>query len=189
VGRATEAVPHLVAALAIRPGPDSESDLARALGAIDRWEDAIPHLESALQASPNRDDLRIRLGEAYSVTGAWKRARAEYEGVLRSEPASAEAHYNFANLPFREGMLDEAVAHCEAMLRLQPDLAEAQHNLAVALMGLGPQTKRSPISRRPTALRQIQPKRITNLLRPPARCTGGGSPKRRKQSPADCGLA
>lgn len=136
-GRLSEAVPHLEAALRIRPeSAPSRSDLASALAQTPgRLPEAIIQYQAALRLLPDSAILHHNLASALAkFPERLPEAIAEYQAALRIRPDYAEAHNNLglvlAAIP---GRLPEAIAEYRAALRVQPDYAEAHYNLGVAL--------------------------------------------------------
>ena len=136
-GRLAEAIPHLEAALRIRPeSAPARSDLASALAQTPgRLPEAIAQYRAALRLLPDSAILHHNLAGALAqFPGRLPEAIAEYQAALRIEPDDAEAHNKLglalARIP---GRLQEAVAQYQAALRIQPDYAEAHYNFGVAL--------------------------------------------------------
>ncbi len=140
-GRISEAIPHLEAALRIRPeSAPARSDLASALAQIPgRLPEAIAQYQAAVRLLPDSAILHHNLASALAqFPDRLPEAIAEYRAALRIDPDYAEAHndlgFALAQVP---GGLAEAMAEYRAALRLRPDYAEAHYNLGVALSKTG----------------------------------------------------
>ena len=136
-GRLPEAMPHLEAALRIRPeSAPARSDLASALAQTPgRLPEAIAQYQLAVQFLPDSAILHHNLASALAkFPERLPDAIAEYRAALRIDPDYAEAHNNLGlALGGIPGRLPEAIVEYQAALRIQPDYAEAHYNLGVAL--------------------------------------------------------
>ncbi len=139
-GRPSEAMPHLQAALRIRPeSAEARSDLASALaGTPGRLPEAIAEYQTALRLLPDSAVLHSNLGAALArFPDRLPEAIRECQSAIRIDPDYAEAHNNLASaLAQTPGRLPEAIAEYRAALRLNPDNARAHHNLGLALAGI-----------------------------------------------------
>ncbi len=136
-GRLSEAIPHLAAALRIRPeSAPARSDLASALAQTPgRLPEAIVQYQAAVRLLPDAAIPHNNLASALAkFPERLPEAILEYLAALRIDPDYVEAHNNLglalAGIP---GRLPEAIAQYREALRLQPDFAEAHYNLGVAL--------------------------------------------------------
>jgi tetratricopeptide (TPR) repeat protein len=135
-GRAEEAVPHLEAALRLKPDlPEAHNNLGLILSDNpQRLPQAIAEFEAALLIKPNYAEAHNNLGSALSDAGRREEAISEYRSALRLRPNYAEAHNNLGiTLSQSPDHLPEAIAEFQAALAIDPGLAEAQANLATAL--------------------------------------------------------
>jgi tetratricopeptide (TPR) repeat protein len=140
-GRISEAIPHLEAALRIRPeSAPARSDLASALAQTPGGlPQAIAQYQAALRLLPDSAILHQNLASALAQTpGGVPEAIAEYGAALRLNPDDPEVH-NALGLALAEiqGRLADAIAQYQAALRIDPDYAEAHYNLGVALSRTG----------------------------------------------------
>jgi tetratricopeptide (TPR) repeat protein/SAM-dependent methyltransferase len=113
--------------------PDCHYNMAFALQALGRSNEALVHYQHAIELKPDYVEAHTNLGNALKELGRHSDAAAAYERVIALRP-SAEAHYNLANTLAQLGRSDEAVASYRHALALKPDLAEAHNNLANALV-------------------------------------------------------
>ena len=135
-GRAQEAIPHLQAALRLKPDlPEARNNLGLILSDDpQRLPQAIAEFEAALQIKPNYAEAHNNLGSALSDAGRREEAIAEYRAALRIRPNYAEAHNNLGSeLSQSPDHLNDAIAEFETALAIDPNLAEAQANLATTL--------------------------------------------------------
>jgi tetratricopeptide (TPR) repeat protein len=110
-GRVDEALPHLQAAVALRPDLfGARMNLGRALAQSRNWPAAIPQFEAASALDPANAD-----------------AKASLRAVLN----------NNANSLARNGHSQEAIDQYQKSLTIDPSNAETHRNLATALHALG----------------------------------------------------
>jgi len=136
-GRLPEAMPHLEAALRIRPeSAPARTDLASALAQTPgRLPEAIAQYRVAVRLLPDAAIPHNNLASALAkFPECLPEAIREYQAALRIDPDYAEAHNNLGlALAGTPGRLPDAIAEYRAALRIQPDYAEAHYNLGVAL--------------------------------------------------------
>jgi len=139
-GRLSEAVPHLQAALRIRPdSAQARSDLASALARTPgRLPEAIAEYQAAVRLLPGSAILHNNLGAALArFPDRLPEAIRECQAALRIDPDYAEAHNNLASaLAQTPGRLSEAIAEYQAALRINPEYGEAHLGLGLALAGI-----------------------------------------------------
>ncbi len=124
-------------AIAIKSGnPDCHYNMAFALQALGRMNEAADHYRRATRLKPDYIDAHTNLGNVLKALGNHQDAAASYERVIALKP-SAEAHYNLANTLVQLRRLDDAVSHFQRALALKPDLVWAHNNLANALVAQG----------------------------------------------------
>jgi tetratricopeptide (TPR) repeat protein len=100
-------------------------------------EEAIPHLEKALELNPKDAKLHVNLGGILAEKGRLEEAIAQYGKALEIEPHNAEAHNNLGIALARTGKLDEAISHFEQALAGQAESLETRVNLGLALAQRG----------------------------------------------------
>jgi tetratricopeptide (TPR) repeat protein/SAM-dependent methyltransferase len=116
--------------------PDCHYNLAFALQALGRSNEAVGHYQQATKLKPDYVEAHTNLGNALKDVGRYDDAAASYERVIGLKP-SAEAHYNLANALAPLGRWEEATTHYQRAIALKPDLAGAHNNLANALVRQG----------------------------------------------------
>ena len=125
-------------AIALEPkDPQSRYNIALALRALGRNEDAIVHLRRAVGLKADFAEAHLHLGIALADAGDAAAAADCYGRVLQLEPRAAEAHFRLAELHAAEGRHDEAVAGYERALSLKGDHAPAHNALGTLLIGIG----------------------------------------------------
>jgi tetratricopeptide (TPR) repeat protein len=134
-GRVSEAIPHLQAALAMKPGSaEAHTDLGSAYAALPgRLGDAIGEYRAALSIAPDSAIPHNDLGNALMKSGRLQDAVSEYETALRINPDYAEAHNNLGAALAQLGRMPDAVAQFQAALNLDPHDSQARRNLDAAL--------------------------------------------------------
>jgi tetratricopeptide (TPR) repeat protein/SAM-dependent methyltransferase len=116
--------------------PDCHYNMAFALQALGRSNEAVGHYQEATRLKPDYVEAHTNLGNVLKEIGRYGDAAACYERVVVLKP-SAEAHYNLANVLGPLGRFDEAITHYQRALALKPDLVGAHNNLANALVAQG----------------------------------------------------
>jgi tetratricopeptide (TPR) repeat protein len=145
-GHLSDALPHLQAAVRLRPDSGTaNSDLGAALAKVpERLPEAIAALQTAARLLPDSAIPRNNLGNAYTEAGRFPEAVAEYQAALRIQPDYADARNNLARVDAerhyqaglalaKSGDAQKAAAELEQALRIKPDYAEAHNNLGVVL--------------------------------------------------------
>jgi tetratricopeptide (TPR) repeat protein len=117
--------------------PRGWANLAQALMAEHRADEAIAAARRALAVDPSFADAHVHLGHALAERREWREAEAHYAEAVRLNPRSAEAHNNWGALLADQKRYAEAEPHYVEALRLEPGYAEAKNNLGVAVMQRG----------------------------------------------------
>lgn len=107
------------------------NNLAIALMAQGRIDEAIAQLEVALKLQPTNPDALRNLGAAYELKGGVDQAIAQYEVALQANPNNKYAHYNLGVSYNKKGLQDRAMAEFLLAVKLDPGYAEAHNNLGV----------------------------------------------------------
>ena len=133
--------------------PLAHNNIGSALYDQGRFEEAIPHLETALRLKPHYVDAHNNLGLALWRLGRDQPAIEQFTAVLNQRP-DVKAYYNLGVVLFNQGKLDQAKECFLATLRLQPDSAEAHNNLGNVL---GTQGKMEEAGQEFSAAVQVAP--------------------------------
>jgi len=106
-------------------------NLATAFLSLNRTEEAIIHLERALDMQPDHPLAHLNMGRALAKQERYEPAVEHYEQALADQPDNAEAHYYLGYALANLGRSDEAAEHYRESLRLHPANADARFNLGV----------------------------------------------------------
>jgi tetratricopeptide (TPR) repeat protein len=126
-------------AVSLIPYPQSKitaetlANLGAGYLALGRTEQAIEHLEEAIEMKPNFAYAHLTLAHALVKVGRRQEAICEFREAIRLNPGNATAHLNLGTLLDEEGKIDEAIREYQKAISIRPELAEAHNNLAVAL--------------------------------------------------------
>src|SRR5215470_86480 len=115
----------------------AHNNLAAALIARGKMDEAAGHIETALALKPDYAEARNNLGLWLASRGRTDAAMAQYRKALEIDPAYAEAHNNLGFLLASRGQADEAIAHYHRALEVDSSLVGAHYNLAQALTARG----------------------------------------------------
>ena len=115
----------------------TESNLAVALQAEGRFDDAIAHYQRAIALRPDYSPAQNNLGTALRAEGRLEEAAAAYRRAIELRGEYPEAHYNLANVLTDEGRAKEAAEHFRVALRSMSGSADVHNNLGIALVAEG----------------------------------------------------
>jgi tetratricopeptide (TPR) repeat protein len=122
---------------ATKNNPIAHYNLASALVAQNRAEEALPHYEAVLKLRPNREDVHFHYGMALLKVQNFPAASGHFATAVELNPANSEARMNLGNLLYLAGKPDESIEQFRQVLRLKPDHDGARNNLGLILMGQG----------------------------------------------------
>jgi tetratricopeptide (TPR) repeat protein len=133
-GAPAAAIEKIGAALALKAdAAPFHCNLATALQAVGRADEALAHYRRAVALDPNYADAHNNLGALLEKRGARADAAAAYRRAIAAGPTPAAAHHNLAQILRLGGRTDEAIPLYRRALELNPDYAEAHHGLGAAL--------------------------------------------------------
>ncbi len=115
----------------------TETNLAAALQAEGRVDEAIAHYKRAIDIEPGYAPAYNNMGTALKAKGDLDAAVSTYERALAVMSHYPDAHYNLANALIEQGRPDEASAHFRVALRSIPGEARVHNNLGIALAAEG----------------------------------------------------
>ena len=115
----------------------AHNNLAAALSAQGKQDEAIAHLRESLRIRPDYRDARYNLGVAWARSGKPVEAIEQLEQARRIGPDTAKIENNLAGAFAATGRIDQAVEHLRQALRLDPDNVEAHFNLASESLASG----------------------------------------------------
>lgn len=101
------------------------------------WEQAIAHLQKAIQLSSGLVDAYYTLGVVYNLKRDSENALAAFERVVSLDPQKIEARYQFGIALYRQGHLREALNHFRSTLAAKPDLYAIRADIGFALLQTG----------------------------------------------------
>lgn len=110
--------------------------LAVTLIAQGRNEEALPHLEAALDLNPTSPDAHYHYALACARLGRIDEARTHYEKTLEFHPGHGGAHNNLGKLAFEEGRFEEAARSFQRAIDADPRNLDALGNYGLALCAL-----------------------------------------------------
>lgn len=122
--------------------PLVQVNLGTSLAKVGRQQEAMQHLEEALQLDPDPahdhfSHAHFNLGKALAELGRPDEALAHYELAVKSSPNFADAEYNLGLALSEAGRTSEAIDHFAKAVRIRPDFPAAHNNLAIALASTG----------------------------------------------------
>ncbi len=112
-------------------------NLARALIATSRYDEALAAAEAGLGAFPDAAELHFVRGTALNAAQRPREAAAALARAVALDPGHAPSWLNLGNAEADLDRLEEAERHIRAALRLAPGLIEAQASLGFVLTALG----------------------------------------------------
>jgi tetratricopeptide (TPR) repeat protein len=115
----------------------TETNIAVALQAEGRLDDAASHYQRAIALQPDYAPAYNNLGTALRAKGRLDDAIAAYKRALALRPEYGEAHYNLANALTDAGQPREAASHFQIALQTMRGSADVHNNLGIALMAEG----------------------------------------------------
>ncbi len=116
--------------------PEAQYYLGRFYLALERPEEALPHLKRAVQGDPAKADYHFWLGVAYWATRDFDLERKSYLQALAKDPKHVPARLYLAHNFLDSGEWQEALDNYDLLLRREPYNPEALYNRALALMEL-----------------------------------------------------
>jgi tetratricopeptide (TPR) repeat protein len=111
----------------------AEYDLGTYLNDMQRFQEAIPHLEAALRIEPEKANAQNNLGVSLIRTGDCAGAIPHLETALRIKPGYPDASHNLASCEMAAGNYTEAIRHFEAVVQANPASGGAHFWLGTAL--------------------------------------------------------
>ena len=117
--------------------PEAQYYLGRFYLAVERPEEALPHLKRAVQGDPAKADYHFWLGVAYWAIRDFDLERKSYLQALAKDPKHVPARLYLAHTFLDQGEWQEALDNYDLLLRQEPYNPEALYNRALALAELG----------------------------------------------------
>ncbi|MGE0863660.1 MAG: tetratricopeptide repeat protein [Vicinamibacterales bacterium] len=115
----------------------TETNLAAALQAQGRYDEAVAHYQRALAHRDTYAPAYNNLGTALRAQGKLDEAIAQYRRALSLQPDFPDARFNLANAEMAKGQPLTAIEQFREALKREPDSVETHTNLAIALEASG----------------------------------------------------
>jgi tetratricopeptide (TPR) repeat protein len=129
-------------ALAVNPNDYvAHNNVAVALYAAGRKDEALAHYARAVELKPGYSDAQSNLGAVLAAKGRVAEAIQHYEWAIQVQPKNVKALNNLGLAFVSMGRIPEAIQKWQDAIRLQPDFADAHSNLGVALAQSGRMTE------------------------------------------------
>ncbi len=112
-------------------------NLALAEAALQKYDQAIGHLEKALELKPGLYEAEFNLGLVYLRSHQLAEAEPHFEAAVRLKPNELQARMALADNQLAIGKDDAAAKSYEAVLRMNPKSARAELGLGQSLLHLG----------------------------------------------------
>jgi Tfp pilus assembly protein PilF len=138
-------------------------NLASALAAEGRIEEAVPHLEEAVRIQPRLEEAHYNLGLALAILDRANEANEHFAKALNFEPRLPESHNTLGTFLAKQGKIDEAIAHFEKAIAMRPEFADAHYNLGTARAAQQRWSESILHFERAVALRPVYPEARYNL--------------------------
>ena len=141
----------------------TETNLAVALQAEGRLDEATSHYERAIALEPGYAPAYNNMGTALRAGGKLTEAAAAYRRAIAMRGEYPEAHYNLANVLTDQGKPAEAAEHFRIALRSMAGSADVHNNLGIALAAEGKRDEAIDEFRAAVAEDPASPKSHRNL--------------------------
>jgi tetratricopeptide (TPR) repeat protein len=112
----------------------ARDNLGTALNAVGRTDEAIKHIQQAIQLAPGAVFPLNNLGWIYAQQGKYEAARELYEAALRLKPDFRQVYNNLGLLAATQERWEEAIQHYETYLRFDPERADVHYRLGAVLV-------------------------------------------------------
>ena len=116
--------------------PEAQYYLGRFYLALERPEEALPHLKQAVRGDPAKADYHFWLGVAYWAIRDFDLERKSYLQALAKDPKHVPARLYLAHNFLDSGEWQEALDNYNLLLPREPHNPEALYNRALALKEL-----------------------------------------------------
>lgn len=110
----------------------AENNFGNALLDSGKINEAIVHLQKALQIMPNHAEAHYNMGNALFRKGDVSGAIVQYREALQAKPNDEKTHYNLGIALLQQGDITEAINEFQAALQIMPDDIVVLNNLANA---------------------------------------------------------
>jgi len=104
---------------------------------VDRYAEAVPHLEASLRINERSANAHNDLGTALMQLGRVPEALQHIQRAVELAPRDERTYFNLGNALSHASRVDEAAAAYERSLAINPDYGEAHVNLGSLLFSHG----------------------------------------------------
>jgi tetratricopeptide (TPR) repeat protein len=126
------------ATLAINPSCWlAHNNLGVVLGEKGRHDEALPHLEKAVEIRPAYAMAHNNLGIQLQIKNRIDEAMAQFQKAIDIKSNFGEAHYNLGRILQKKGRADDAIAHYQKALENKSHPAECHNYLGLAFQRKG----------------------------------------------------
>ncbi len=101
---------------------------------LEALEEAIEHLNKALQLDPNSVQASISLANCYRLQNRIDKSKSVFQNLLSRDPNCAPAHYNLGIMALESQYPNDALRYFESGANLEPDDADFPMGQARALI-------------------------------------------------------
>ena len=115
----------------------AHNSCSTAMVALNRYQEAIEHCETALRCDPRRATVHNNYGNILSDLGRYPEAIEHLNTAIKIHPDLAQPYYNLALALLKSGRLGQGIEQLRKALQLKPDYVDAQYNLGIALSQIG----------------------------------------------------
>jgi serine/threonine-protein kinase len=136
-GHSREALPYLERSLQLDPQPYLRANLASALRAVGRTDDAIADFQQALRLGYTSSALHNELGMALLAKGRLNEAVEQFEDAIQEDRQNTWARYNLAEAMCKLGRPSQAIDQLHELLAINPEDEPTQYRLAQLLLDQG----------------------------------------------------
>lgn len=129
---------------ALKRWPDSTQipySISVAYTRAQRWEEAIPFLESTVAQRPDNTKAAFLLAQCYARTGHPEDAASLYGRIIDAEPGEIYARWALADLMMQNNKTDSAITLYKEILTLNPSVIGVYKPYATALHSKGRQAE------------------------------------------------
>ena len=158
-GMPDRAIAEFKQAVRLRPDPQTQEDLAKALYAVGKYPEAARQYESVLPQHPTAENY-FGGAMAHAKMGSYSEAQDLFQKALQQKPEFAEAYFNLAVLFARRGLLPQTIENLNHAIRIKPDYAEAHYRLGLSYIAAN---DRDSVMKEYSTLTKIDPKLAERL--------------------------
>jgi tetratricopeptide (TPR) repeat protein len=133
------------------------------LASQDRMADAIAEMQKSVKAEPNRNDLRLTLGNLYVRSEQYDEAIAIYKELSAQDPKSADLLFRLGETYRRKGELNTAMEKFRQSSQAAPSDPTPLLQLGLMMDGTGKRDQAKPIYEQILKIDPGQPVALNNL--------------------------